>query len=139
MFCREQVAQLRDITLEITALGARLAAVGSGNARQAKAFAAERELSFELFADPGLRAFRAAELRRGVASSLSPRLVGSALRALGGGHLQGVTRGDPWQHGGSFVVGRGGAPLAFAQVSAQAGDHPDPSELVAAVRSLSQA
>lgn len=136
MFCREQVAQLRDVAPEIEALGARLAAVGNGNPAQARAFAAERRLPFALYTDSRLGSYRAAGLRRGLATTFNLDTARHAARALAGGHFQGLTQGDPWQQGGTFVVGKGGAPLALAHVAETGGDHPAPADLVAAVRSL---
>ena len=132
MFCREQVAQLRDITDEIRERGADLAAVGNGRPAQAKAFRDERDLPFELYTDPGLRAYEAAGLRRTVASTFNPSFVANAVRALGSGHRQGLVQGDPWQQGGAFVLAPGDRVL-FEQVSSAAGDHADPRDLLAAV------
>ncbi len=132
MFCREQVAQLRDVVEEIRSRGAELAAVGSGNARQAKAFRQERGLTFDLYTDPDLVAYRAAGLRRDLASTFSFGALKNAARALGAGERQGTVQGDPWQQGGAFVIAPGDEVL-FSQVSREAGDHADPRDLVAAL------
>lgn len=123
---------MRDITPQVQELGAGLAVVGSGSPAQAKAFATERELTFPLYTDPGLRAYAAAGLRRDIASTLNPKLLTNAVRALRGGNIQGRTQGDPWQQGGAFVIDTDGA-VHLRQVSTGAGDHVDPRDLVAAV------
>ena len=132
MFCREQIAQLRDITQDVRDRGARLLAVGNGKPEQAKAFAEDRELDFPLYTDPGLRAYRAAGLRRDVISTFNLGMVKRGMRALKSGNRQGSVQGDPWQQGGAFVFAPGDRVL-FEQRSDTAGDHVDPQELVAAL------
>lgn len=132
MFCREQVAQLRDIDPEIRRRDARLLVIGNGKPAQAKAFAAERQLGFALYTDPGLRAYRAAGLRRAFASTFNLSLVQHGVRALKTGFRQGLVQGDPWQQGGAFVFAPGDQVL-FEQRSDTAGDHVDPRRLLAAL------
>lgn len=132
MFCREQVAQLRDIDPEIRTRGARLAAVGNGRPDQAARFQEERDLSFQLLTDPDLVAYEAAGLRRDLGSTFRFGVLKSAARALAGGNLQGAVQGDPWQQGGAFVFAPGDRVL-FAQISREAGDHAAPEDLLAAL------
>ena len=132
MFCREQVAQLRDAQEEIRARGAELAIVGNGAASFAGAFREDFALTGPLLVDPELRAYRAAGLRRGRVELLSPRLPFHAIRALRTGARQMGVQGDPWQLGGMFVIRPGGA-LAFRHVSREAGDHPAVSDVLAAL------
>ena len=132
MFCREQIAQLRDVTQEIRDRGARLLAIGNGKPAQARAFAEERDLDFPLFTDPGLRAYRAAGLRRDVSSTFNLGLVTNGVRAMRSGFRQGTVQGDPWQQGGAFVFAPGDRVL-FEQRSDSAGDHVDPRQLIDAL------
>jgi NAD(P)-dependent dehydrogenase (short-subunit alcohol dehydrogenase family) len=132
MFCREQVAQLRDASDEIRARGAELVIVGNGAPAFARAFREDYALEGPLLVDPELRAYRAAGLRRGRVEILSPRLPLNALRALRSGARQGAVQGDPWQLGGVFVIRPGGA-LAFRHVSREAGDHPPVGDVLAAL------
>ena len=66
MFCREQVAQLRDRADEIRGAGAELVIVGNGAASFGKAFSEDYGLDGPVLVDPELRAYRAAGLRRGL-------------------------------------------------------------------------
>ncbi|MEM9596922.1 MAG: AhpC/TSA family protein [Acidobacteriota bacterium] len=132
MFCREQVAQLRGITQDVQDRGAALLAVGNGSPKQAARFQKERKLEFPLLTDPKLAAYRAAGLRRDLGSTLNPKLLGSAFRALAGGHRQSTVQGDPWQQGGAFVF-TPEQKVLFSQISRSAGDHVDPKDLLAAL------
>jgi hypothetical protein len=124
---------LGGIAEEVERLGVSLVAIGNGTVDQARQFKAERQLPFELYVDPGLRAYGALGLLRGVGATLNPNVFRSAWRAVLGGHLQGATQGDPWQQGGAFLVlPNGTMPYAFRGDAA--GDHPDTAELLAAVR-----
>jgi dehydrogenase/reductase SDR family protein 12 len=114
---------LRDALPEIRRRGAELVVVGNGTPEFAAAFREDEGIEGALLVDPGLRAYRAAELRRGRVELLSPRLPLNAIRALRSGARQGEVQGDPWQLGGVFVIRPGGA-LTFRHVSREAGDHP---------------
>jgi hypothetical protein len=129
MFCREQVAQLRDIEPQIRDRGARLLAVGNGNPSQAARFQEERDLPFPLLTDPDLTAYAAAGLRRSIGSTFRLGVIKSAARALTSGHRQGSVQGDPWQQGGAFVFAPGDRVL-FSQISREGGDHVDPQDLL---------
>jgi hypothetical protein len=135
MFCKEQVAQLRGVVDDIRERGGELYVVGSGSPEQAGVFAKEQELSFDLYVDPSLEAYRAAGLRRDAGATLHPRIFKNALRTFGSGFRQGRTQGDPWQQGGAFVIAPGGR-LLFSQVSQVAGDHADPDGLIRALETL---
>ena len=122
MFCREQVAQLRDALPDIRKAGAELVLVGNDSAQHARAFRKHHELDFPLLVDPELRAYRTAALRRGVLDTFGLGTFSSALRALSRGARQGPTQGDPWQLGGAVVIAPGGE-LRFRHVSRHPGDH----------------
>ena len=136
MFCREQVAQLRDRMDDIRARGAELVIVGNGAQHFAAAFREDQALDCPLLVDPELRAYRAAGMRRGRVELLSPRLPLNALRALRSGSRQGAVEGDPWQLGGVFVI-RPGGELGFRYLSREAGDHPPVDDVLRALESES--
>lgn len=132
MFCREQVAQLRDQIDEIRDRGAELVIVGNGAQAFAQDFKSSLELDCPLLIDPELRSFRAAGLRRGRVELLSPKLPLNAIRALRSGARQSGVQGDPWQLGGVFVIQRGGE-TTYRQVSSVAGDHPPVDDILSAL------
>jgi NAD(P)-dependent dehydrogenase (short-subunit alcohol dehydrogenase family) len=132
MFCREQVAQLRDAQDEIHQRGARLVIVGNGAPHFAKAFREDFALDGPLLVDPELRAYRAAGLRRGRVEILSPRVAWNGFRALRSGARQQSVQGDPWQLGGVFVI-RSDGTVTFEHRSREAGDHPLVSDVLEAL------
>jgi hypothetical protein len=82
-----------------------------------------------VFTDPGRETYAAAGLRRSVGSSVNLRSMRHAARARKGGHRQGSVQGDAWQQGGVLVIAAGGEIL-FRYVSREAGDHPEPDDLL---------
>jgi hypothetical protein len=108
----------------IESRGARLAFVGSGDRRFARAFADELGIGAPIYVDPSRRVYEALGLKRGVLAALgSASVVFHAARAVKGGFRQTGVQGDPWQLGGVFVVAPGGE-VRYAYASAAAGDHP---------------
>ena len=124
MFCREQVAQLRDSIQQWREDGVEVALIGNGDAEEAESFRDEFELEGPLFIDPERGAYRAAGLRRNAAGIANPRILANAARALRSGARQQEVQGDPWQLGGVFVFGPGG-DLRFASRAKLAGDEID--------------
>ena len=137
MLCREHAVQLHRAKERIERAGARLVAVGSGRPAFVAGFREATGFDGEILCDPGLRSYRAAGLKRGLARTLGPRAWRAGRRALGGGFRQGATRGDPWQQGGVFVVATGGH-VAYAHVSEHAGDNAPVEHVLAAVESLAR-
>lgn len=123
---------MRDTWPEIEGKGAQLVVVGNGQTFHAQDFQQEQKLPFPLLTDPDLKAYAAAGLRRGLLSVVSPKVLGNAVRSLRGGFRQGRTQGDPWQQGGVFVITPDDQVL-FHHVSREAGDHPQPADIVAAL------
>lgn len=118
---------------ELNRLGVGLVVVGSGNAGQARDFLAERRLDLPLYVDPGLQAFRALGLRRGVGATFNLSAIKHGARAMAGGFTQGAVAGDPWQQGGVFLV-RPDGTMPYSYRSEAAGDHPDTRDILAAAR-----
>ena len=117
----------------IRAEGAELVVVGNGRPDQAAQFKEEQGIDFPLLVDPDLTAYRAAGLKKGMGDVFRVRSIRHAVRALRKGFRQASVRGDPWQLGGTFVIGHGGK-LIWSHVSREAGDHPEPEKLLAALR-----
>lgn len=130
MFCREQAARFNSRLTEIEGLGAKVIAIGNGNALMARDFVEKFDVRFEVYTDPSRRSYELAGLVRGL--GISGKSVRAAWRALKGGHVQGRTQGDPWQQGGVIVIGRDGQAV-FTHADATAGDHVEIDEVVTAL------
>lgn len=87
-----------------------------------------------LFADPTLRAFRAAGLAHGWASTYHPLAMLKGVRAVAQGFRQAGRQGDVVQQGGTFVLGPGDR-VHFEWRDRYAGHHPDLDEVVEAIPS----
>ncbi|RYG25470.1 redoxin domain-containing protein [bacterium] len=130
IFCREQVATLRDTMPEanivfVTMAGPRLAARFRTWIRSPHPFVcdADREL------------YHAFGLERGsFAQVFAPNVAARGLAALRKGHRPGRLTEDPWQLGGSFVMDDQGCVSASFPAS-DAGDHPSPEALKRALTS----
>jgi peroxiredoxin len=77
-------------------------------------------------------------LRRGTfLEVLGPRVVARGFEAAAKGHFVERVVGDAFQLPGTFIVDREGI-VRYAKHARHAADHPDPSELVAALNKLHQ-
>jgi len=124
---------LRDHEAEFRARGARLAAVGLGDAAYARAFREESRIPFPLLIDAEREAYRAAALRSASLGHLLRRDNFLARRrARAAGHRQGKLGSNPFQLGGSFVFGPGDVDR-YAHVSETFGDNAPVSRLLAAL------
>jgi hypothetical protein len=133
VFCREHVAQLRDHEAAFRERGARLAAVGLGDVAYARAFRDAARITFPLLVDAEREAYRAAELKSASFSHLFRRhnLV-ARRRARAAGHRRGRLGQNPFQLGGSFVLGPGNVDC-YAHVSETFGDTAPVAALLAAL------
>ena len=126
---------MRDYVPRIHAAGGELVIVGSGTPEQARWFVEDFAVTTPVFANPALELYRAVGARRGIALRRLPSLVRSSFRAMRKGYFQTRVLGDGNQHGGTFVVARGGA-VVYHHLSRDAGDHPPPEAVVAALEGL---
>jgi hypothetical protein len=145
------VAQLRREIESIRAYGAELVVIGNGTRHFAGAFREDLQLETPLYVDTTCASYRALGMKRGLARTLGSRRTWvSYLRALRNGFRQkrlGVivrwwyrsvpvlvpgTQGDAWQLGGVLVVLPDGR-VRYSYLSAVNGDHPPPSEVLAAL------
>jgi hypothetical protein len=114
--------------------GARLAAIGLGDAGYARAFREESGIGFPLLIDEKRAAYRVAGLKKASLLHLLRRdNFAARKRAQAGGHRQHKLGKDPLQLGGSFVFGPGNVDR-FAHVSETFGDNAPVERLLAAVR-----
>lgn len=118
---------------EIEALGGRLVFVGSGSPAFARDFRAERAPDCTVLSDPEVASYRAIGARHGVVSTLHPAMISASLRARRSGARQARVQGRAMQQGGVLVV-LPGDRVAWSYISRHAGDHPRPTEVVAALR-----
>ena len=121
---------MRDAVDAIRRRGAELVVVGNGTPAQANDFREERQITFPLLVDPEMHAYRAAGLRRGIRDTMNLRTMKNAVQSFRKGFRQGAVQGDPWQLGGAFVISQRGKVL-YRHVSREAGDHPEPDDLLA--------
>lgn len=121
----------RDID-KLRAAGLDLYVIGNGTPNFIAGFREQTKYDGPVYTDPSLAAYRAAELKRGVARTFDPRALGKTVSAFMQGHRQGRTQGDPWQQGGVLVVAPGGE-VRFHHASERPGDNATVDQIVAAL------
>ncbi len=124
--------QLHHANDQIEATGARLHVIGNGAPMFIAGFRESTGFRGPIYTDPSLAVYRAAEMRRGLATILHPRGLLNAARAVRAGFRQGRTQGDATQTGGVLIVTPAGE-IAYQYTSRAAGDHPATSEILAAL------
>ena len=108
---------------EITGRGAELVAIGTGDARYAKAFIADEDIPFPVLLDEDADAARAASVRKGsVMDLVGPRTAAGALKATAAGHRQHRTGKRGAQLGATFVIGPGDT-VRYAHIDRDVSDH----------------
>jgi len=124
---------LRDQEPAFRDKGARLAAIGLGDAYYAQAFREETGITFPLLVDAERQAYRAAGLRSGSLFHLfrQDNLL-ARKRARAAGHRQHKLGRNPFQLGGSFVFGPGNVDR-YMHVSQTFGDNAPLADLLAAI------
>ncbi len=109
-----------------------------GDPRQAQALCQRLAAPFPCLADPERAAYRDFGLRRGTMMEVAgPANWRRGLAAMAKGHLIERTTGDPMQLSGTFIIATDGR-VRYARYGRHAADHPQPSELIAALRSLTE-
>jgi len=132
MFCREQAAQLRGIQRQCEKLG-NLAIVGNGTAAHARDFQETHGKELRSLVDTKRETYRALGFRRGFRYTFGAPSIVRGTQTVARGFVQGPTKGDAFQQGGTLVLAEGGRPVFF-QRSRFAGDHPRIEEVLAALR-----
>ena len=119
---------------EIEGLGARIVAVGTGNAQFAAAFVRDEEIEFPVLVDEEGEAAKAIELGRTSALALlKPSVVSGRRRAAAAGHTQKRTGPRPMQLGATLVIAPGGEVL-YSHMDADVADHAPIEEILDALR-----
>jgi peroxiredoxin len=126
---------LRSQYADIAAAGAEVVAIGTGDARYAKAFVDEEQIPFPVLVDDGEEAARAAAVKKVnfVTLLFDPRSLNGARRAHRDGHKvlnKPGKRGN--QLGATFVVGPG-TNVRYAHIDAHTADHAPIDEVMAAL------
>ena len=128
---------MREAHPAITALGARVVAVGTGSAVQARRLM-ESGTPFPCLVDADLRLYQALGLRRvGLGTILDPATYGNYWRAWRRGARQGEVTGDPRQLSGVAILDAVGR-LRWRHVARTVGDYPTLPAVLAALRGLAE-
>lgn len=118
---------------EIRDRGAEIVAIGTGDARYARAFIDDEDIPFPVLLDDEGEAAEAAALKRGGMFDLAgPKTVAGALKATAAGHRQHKTGRRPRQLGATFVIGPGDA-VRFEHIDADVSDHAPIEDVLAAL------
>jgi peroxiredoxin len=124
---------LRRIYPEIKERGAEVAAVGTGDARYARAFIAEEDIPFLVLLDDDAAAARAASVRKGsLFSIVGPAVWAGARRARDRGHRLHRTGKRVTQLGATFVIGPSGS-LLYEHLESDPSDHAPLDDVLAAL------
>ncbi len=108
---------------EITDRGARIVAVGTGDARYATAFIDDEEIDFPVLLDEEGDAAEIAELPNGGWFQLAgPRTAAGVLKATAAGKRQHKIGKRPKQLGATFVIGPGDV-LRYEHIDGDVSDH----------------
>jgi peroxiredoxin len=120
---------------DITATGAEVVAIGTGDQRYAAAFVADEDVPFPVLVDDDGQAAKAAAVRSaGVAGIMRPSALAGSLRAFRGGQRQKRTGDRPMQLGATFVVGPG-EQVRYEHVDGHTADHAPLDEVLSALPS----
>ena len=124
---------MREHAAEFRARGAKLAAIGLGDAHYAASFREETGIMFPLLIDADRQAYRAAGLKSAnILHLLRSDNAAARKRAASGGHRQHKLGANPFQLGGSFVFGPGNIDR-YANISKTFGDNALAADLLAAL------
>ena len=124
---------MREHASEFQARGAKLAAIGLGDAHYAAAFREETRITFPLLVDAERQAYRAAGLKSAnILHLLRSDNAAARKRATAGGHHQHKLGANPFQLGGSFVFGPGNVDR-YSHISQTFGDNASIQALLAAL------
>jgi hypothetical protein len=124
---------LRGIKKEIEAAGARLVFIGNGATPFARDFKENWVPDCEVLTDPSTASYALLGARRGAWAVWSPGSWPAGLRAVRGGFRQSRTQGQAYLLGGVAILDSDGL-ARWTYVSRYAGDHPNPRQILAALK-----
>jgi len=123
MFCREMVAELRQVAAQDPNFPDILI-ITQGSVEQSRKFFSGRWPGARAVADPRRRFYKGFGIRRGSLIQLvGPKVVLAGVRATATGNLQGQNVGDTAQMPGLFLVKDG--CIIWQHNFRHVGDHPD--------------
>ena len=118
---------------EITKRGARLIAIGTGDARYAKAFIADEDIDFPVLLDEDGDAASVASVKRGGPLALmGPRTAAGVAKAVAAGKRQHKTGKRGTQLGATFVLGPG-ERVRYEHLDQDVSDHAPIEDVLAAL------
>jgi peroxiredoxin len=124
---------LRQRYEEISAKGAEVVAIGTGDAEYAARFVADEHVLFPVLVDDDAAAARAASIRKASPIGLfSPKSFPGARRARKAGHRIHKSGTRVTQLGATFVVGPG-AVVHYRHLDAHTADHAPIDEVLSAI------
>lgn len=120
---------------EIKAAGADLIAIGTGNARYARAFIEDEKIPFPVLLDDDAEAAKFASVRKTkVWQTVMPESLAKGAQAFSRGHRQHHTGKRGLQLGATFVVGPGNV-VRYEYLDDTVYDHAPLDDVLAALRS----
>lgn len=126
-------AQLRRHLNQIRSVGAEVVAIGTGDARYARAFVEQEKVGFPVLLDEDGAAADAASVRTGTTMQLvGPRSILIAAKGYATGHFQRKIGRRPKQLGATFVIGPGNV-VRFGHVDRDVTDHARIEDVLAAI------
>ncbi|HEX2621522.1 MAG TPA: AhpC/TSA family protein [Phototrophicaceae bacterium] len=136
MFCREWLAQLGLHNEELTGAGLQIVAIGQGEPKHITRYCHKLAPKIECLVRDDTTAYRAYGVHQsGFKDFGALDMVKSSVRALSRGHIQGQATGDVAMNPATFIIDTDGL-IRYAYYSANAGDHPPISELIAEANKL---
>lgn len=134
MHCRQYGAQLRDAHSRITAAGADVVAIGTGNMMYANDFVVSMKIPFPVLIDEQGEAAKAASLRSMKPWDLfKPSLWKSSKATRKAGFKQTKAGKRPMQLGATYVIDTSGT-VRFEHLESEPSDHASINAVVAALR-----
>ncbi len=117
IFCREQIAELRQFNSENIIL------VGMGRVQETKDFKQKMEIPQKMISDPNKLLYDGFGLRRGsFGQVINPTLMSKSLRLMQSGNRMGMLKGDPWMLAGVFRIEQDGE-VSFSHFASDISDN----------------
>lgn len=130
--CRAHVSQLSEIRDQIKSQGAQIMYIGNGSPHFIKAFKEDLHIADEVYTDPSLKVFHAAQLKRNAWDTIGPKAALKALKLFAQGHRQTGIQGDSFQQGGMLVISPQNK-LLFQHISSSTGDYASEKDVLKAL------